>query len=111
VPAVVGAADIHVMPGEIDIGGTRYLEGDTITVDGSTGHVYRGVVTGEGQPMAEAQTLLRWARDAGIEPVARDAGIEPVARDPGIERVTPIGGVAGTPEAATPAAAPPGART
>lgn len=86
VPAVVGAADIRVRPGEVVISGTRYLEGDTITVDGSTGHVYGGVVSGEGQPMAEAQTLLRWARDAGIEPVTR------------------IDGSAGTPEASTPTA-------
>jgi pyruvate,orthophosphate dikinase len=90
VPAVVGAADIKVRPGEAVMGGTRYLEGNTITVDGSTGRVYSGVVHGEGQPMAEAQTLLRWARDAGIEPV------------------TSTDGMAGTPEVMTPAAAPAG---
>jgi pyruvate,orthophosphate dikinase len=108
VPAVVGAAGIEVGPGEVVIGGTRYLEGDTITVDGSTGHVYGGVVSGKGQPMVEAQTLLRWARDAGIEPVARDAGIEPVtptAGAAGTPPVTPLDGGAATPEAATPAAA------
>jgi pyruvate, orthophosphate dikinase len=71
IPAVVGAADIHVMPGEAVVRGIRYREGETITVDGSTGHVYSGVVSGEAQPVPEVQTLLEWARDAGIEPVTR----------------------------------------
>jgi pyruvate,orthophosphate dikinase len=67
VPAVVGATGVEVSEGVIIIGGQRYPEGMTITVDGSTGHVYAGAVTGKLEPSADAARLLAWARQAGAE--------------------------------------------
>ena len=74
VPAVVGAPDVVVAEGAIVVGRRRYPAGTAISIDGSTGRVYRGTVAGELIPVPEAATLLAWARRAGIElPVADDA--------------------------------------
>src|SRR5258708_13147434 len=67
VPAVVSATDVEVGEGVIVIGAQRYPEGVTISIDGSTGQVYDGAVTGESQPSPDAATLVAWARQAGLE--------------------------------------------
>ncbi|MGD9996028.1 MAG: putative PEP-binding protein [Ilumatobacteraceae bacterium] len=61
-PAVVGAADVEIGTNEVRIGTSVIGAGELITVDGSTGHVYRGALgtSGSAAP-AELDTLLAWA--------------------------------------------------
>jgi pyruvate, orthophosphate dikinase len=81
VPAVVSACGLEVGDGVITVGSKKFEDGATVTIDGSTGHVYDGAVAGEHVPAPEADTLLAWAREAGIELIA-GAG-EPRAAAPG----------------------------
>jgi pyruvate, orthophosphate dikinase len=71
IPAVVGADRVEVGDGEIRIDGRSLHSGDPLTIDGSTGEVFAGVVAGSTEVAPEAATLIGWARDAGI---AIDAG-------------------------------------
>ena len=41
--------------------------GERISIDGSSGEVFRGELAGEWQVAPEAATLLEWARELGIE--------------------------------------------
>ncbi len=44
------------------LGGIEFAEGDTITLDGSTGHIFKGVVpTLTAEPGPEFRTLMGWA--------------------------------------------------
>jgi phosphoenolpyruvate-protein kinase (PTS system EI component) len=62
IPAVVGAGEMHVENGTIRIGSTVLKSGDEITIDGSTGNVYVGVLDTSGaEAPAELETLLGWA--------------------------------------------------
>ncbi len=61
-PAVVGAADVHVVAGGIEIAGTPVSEGDYLTIDGSTGAVYIGELeVSSHTPPPELNQLLHWA--------------------------------------------------
>lgn len=66
IPAVVGAAEVAIdaSAGSVTIGGEQLAVGDEITIDGSTGAIYRGTLatTGADAP-PELETLLRWADD------------------------------------------------
>jgi pyruvate,orthophosphate dikinase len=74
IPAVVGAAGLVLGDGEIQLNGQRVAAGDTITIDGDSGHVYRGATGGSTQVCPEAITLAGWAKELGIElPVAMPA--------------------------------------
>jgi pyruvate, orthophosphate dikinase len=66
IPAVVGARALEVRADGIAIGGRALAIGETITVDGSTGEVFEGIVTGRSQVVPEAGILLGWAAEAGI---------------------------------------------
>jgi pyruvate,orthophosphate dikinase len=66
IPAVVGASDVEVGEAEIRIGARRFGEGETISVDGSTGEVFAGEVAGSIEPVPEARTLAGWADELGI---------------------------------------------
>ena len=57
IPAVVGAGTVSVSEGEV------------ISIDGSTGEIFRGELAGSWEVAPEAATLLDWARDLGIEVV------------------------------------------
>jgi pyruvate,orthophosphate dikinase len=104
VPAVVSATDVEVSEGVIIVGGRRYAEGETISIDGSTGHVYDGAVTGESQASPEAATLLAWARRAGPglpsgggmsrSPAQADAGRPPTVTAEDVIRSLSIKGTA-----------------
>ena len=62
IPAVVGAAEVSVHGDHVDIAGTRFAAGDTISIDGGTGAVHaghRGVSVTE--LPEEVETLLGWA--------------------------------------------------
>ena len=61
-PAVVGAVEVHVVPGGLEINGTRVSEGDYITINGSTGAVYIGKLEiSSHEPPLELHQLLQWA--------------------------------------------------
>src|SRR5688572_15481950 len=66
IPAVVGAGGVEVRDREIVVGDQTLRAGDVLTIDGSTGEVFEGVVAGATEPMPEAQTLLDWAEGLGI---------------------------------------------
>ena len=63
-PCIVGANEIEVdlRSREFSSNGTRIKQGDEITIDGTTGNVFKGKVTTiEPKPSAEFKTLLGWA--------------------------------------------------
>ena len=61
-PAVVGAAEVNVVDGGIEINDISISEGDLITIDGSTGAVYVGELEiSSHEPPAELKQLLNWA--------------------------------------------------
>ena len=63
-PCIVGANEIEVdlRAREFSSNGTTIKQGDEITVDGTTGNVYKGKVsTIEPKPSADFKTLLSWA--------------------------------------------------
>ena len=67
IPAVVGAAAVQVGDGTVVVGDRTFAAGETITIDGTTGEVFAGTVTGVSTIVPEATTLLGWARELGIE--------------------------------------------
>jgi pyruvate, orthophosphate dikinase len=67
IPAVVGAAQVVVTDGRVDIARHPLAIGDRITIDGATGDVFEGDVAGRAEVVPEAATLLAWALDLGIE--------------------------------------------
>jgi pyruvate, orthophosphate dikinase len=67
IPAVVGAASVVAGDYGVSIAGRQLGLGGTITIDGSTGHIYDGIVTGTAAVIPEIETLLGWARELGIE--------------------------------------------
>jgi pyruvate,orthophosphate dikinase len=67
VPAVVGADDLTVEDGAVRIGQRRLAAGDLITIDGSTGDVLSGVVAHERSVVPEAEILIAWADELGVE--------------------------------------------
>jgi pyruvate,orthophosphate dikinase len=73
IPAVVGAVDLRVGDGRIEIGDRVLAAGDEITIDGSSGEVFAGAILGSTEVVPEAGTLLAWARELGID-VGESAG-------------------------------------
>src|SRR5262245_21817034 len=62
IPAVVGAGELQIDGATVRIGDTMLRAGDEITIDGSTGNVYLGLLDTSGsQAPAELDTLLAWA--------------------------------------------------
>ena len=62
IPAVVGAADVHIDGTTVIIGSTVLTSGDVITIDGSTGKIYSGeLATSGSQAPPELRSLLAWA--------------------------------------------------
>jgi pyruvate,orthophosphate dikinase len=84
IPAVVGAAGISLDGDGFTSAGRRFAVGDPITIDGSTGEVFEGVVAGDTAVAPEATVLLEWAREAGIDVPERPSGAtpEPEAAEP-----------------------------
>jgi pyruvate,orthophosphate dikinase len=67
IPAVVGTDGVVVSDGHVTIGGRTYREGDTLTIDGSSGEVYAGSIRSRTTILPEAVVLIGWARDLGID--------------------------------------------
>ena len=62
IPAVVGAEAIHIGDGYVTVGDVRVEEGDTISIDGSTGEVVLGAVPLEVPELSEDfQTIMAWS--------------------------------------------------
>jgi pyruvate,orthophosphate dikinase len=66
IPAVVGAAQVEPGDGAVAIGSRRFPAGAEITIDGTSGEIFEGVVVGVERPLAEVETLRGWAADLGI---------------------------------------------
>jgi pyruvate,orthophosphate dikinase len=66
IPAVVGAEAVVVRPDGIGVGGADLAVGEVMTIDGSTGEVFRGTVTAATEIVPAARTLLAWAAELGI---------------------------------------------
>ncbi len=67
IPAVVGAHEVTFGDDIVLVGNTTLRVGQTITIDGITGEVFAGEVSGKSEIVPEALTLLRWAAELGIE--------------------------------------------
>ncbi|MCP3939149.1 MAG: pyruvate, phosphate dikinase [Actinomycetia bacterium] len=64
IPAVVGAVEVHIEGTSVTIGSATLQVGDEITIDGSTGAIYRGSMSSFGaEAPPELDVLLGWADD------------------------------------------------
>jgi pyruvate, orthophosphate dikinase len=62
IPAVVGAEVLQITDHSFTVGDVTVREGDTLSLDGSTGHVVVGAVElSSAEPPDELRTLLDWA--------------------------------------------------
>ena len=66
IPAVVGATEVEVRDGRVRFGDRILGEGETITIDGSTGEVFLGAISGTTEVVPEAMVLLGWAQELGF---------------------------------------------
>ncbi len=81
-PCVAGAGgiEVDVMRREAHVGGAIIQEGDTITIDGSSGKVYLGEIpTVEPEFTTELETLLSWADEVADLKVLANADTVPDA--------------------------------
>ena len=90
-PAVTGIADVILGSGAIRIGTTTMVAGDTVTIDGGTGHVYLGRLD-IAQPPASSHLdrLLEWAdsfRKLGVWANADTARAAVLARAAGADGI------------------------
>ena len=79
IPAVVGATAVTISGDEVRIGDHNVHAGDVLTIDGGTGEVFLGELAGKWEVAPEAETLLGWARDLGIEVVSAPEAEGPAA--------------------------------
>lgn len=78
-PCVAGAEGIHIDDKRriAQVGDTEFKEGDTITLDGTTGNIYLGeIATIEPEFSDELNTLLGWADDVAKLKVMANADTE-----------------------------------
>jgi pyruvate,orthophosphate dikinase len=108
IPAVVGASGIEVRDGEVVVGERRLKDGDVVTIDGSSGEVFEGIIPGTTEIVPEARTLLAWARELGIRVGEPTVDADPSSLPDAASKVTaddclramaikgfaPVGGVA-----------------
>ena len=80
IPAVVGAESVVVGTHGIGIAGVELPSGELVTIDGSTGEVFRGTVTAATEVVPAARILLDWARELGIA-IGGDGASEGAAAD------------------------------
>ena len=67
IPAVVGAEAVEIGATTITIGDHAVAAGDMLTIDGGTGEIFLGEVVGETAIVPEAEQLLAWAEELGID--------------------------------------------
>jgi pyruvate,orthophosphate dikinase len=69
IPAVTGIAGMTVRSNGIEVDGEFVAEGETVTVDGTTGSIYVGDCRQAGHAdCQELITLRAWAAELGVEP-------------------------------------------
>jgi pyruvate, orthophosphate dikinase len=69
IPAVTGASTVLVTGAGIAIGDVFVPEGEVVTVDGSTGALFRGDQrAGQAAETPDVQKLRQWAAELGIDP-------------------------------------------
>jgi pyruvate,orthophosphate dikinase len=89
IPAVVGATGVEVRAGRVGFGDRILGDGETITIDGSTGEVFLGSIPATTEIVPEATVLLGWARKLGI-PIGKIATVaEPAGSSAVGWRITP----------------------
>ena len=81
IPAVVGAAAVHVSGDVVTIGARTFRAGDTIAIDGGTGEVFAGAIAGARIAVPQAATLRAWAAELEI-PIGDASSVEPAAAAP-----------------------------
>lgn len=91
IPAVVGLAALAIDEEGIEITGRRFAVGALLSIDGSTGDVYADAVEIERRVVPEAEQLIAWAGELGIDllrervperlPFATDSPLREVAAD------------------------------
>jgi len=79
IPAIVGAGSIDVRDDEVVVGERILRAGETLTMDGSTGEVFEGLVAGSTEVVPEAATLREWADELGIAIGKEVSPAEPAA--------------------------------
>ena len=89
VPAVVGAEAVEVREGTIAISGRVFAEGEIITIDGQSGDIFAGALETETIVSLEAQTLLEWAAELGIDLNPEPEFEDSADREPGTGDVSP----------------------
>ncbi|MEZ4280694.1 MAG: PEP/pyruvate-binding domain-containing protein [Myxococcota bacterium] len=67
IPAVVGLAALAIDDEGIEIEGRRFAVGALLSIDGTTGEVYAGALAIERRVVPEAERLIAWAGELGIE--------------------------------------------
>ena len=72
IPAVVGADTVQIDETTVRIGGEVVPIGGPLTIDGGTGNVFLGELVGETAVVPEAEHLLAWAEELGIEIVTTE---------------------------------------
>ncbi|MFI5227389.1 MAG: PEP-utilizing enzyme, partial [Candidatus Limnocylindrales bacterium] len=92
IPAVVGASAVFVGDDGVSIAGRAFPLGSPITIDGGTGEIFEGIVTGSRAMPPEVETLRNWARELGIEisagpPAGRASPTEGTSSDGGSDRM------------------------
>ena len=63
IPAVVGAAELRIDDGGVQVGERRIAVGEIVTVDGHAGVLLAGAHAGLSAPPPELDTLRRWAAE------------------------------------------------
>ena len=62
ISCVAGCSTVHINDGQLSIGGYKFKEGDYLSINGSTGKVYAGVIeTEEAQITSDFATIMSWA--------------------------------------------------
>jgi pyruvate, orthophosphate dikinase len=79
IPAVVGADSVEPGDDSVRINGRSLAAGETITIDGSTGEIYIGDLSGSWEVAPEALALQEWARELGIDVAGSGPVSEPGA--------------------------------
>jgi pyruvate,orthophosphate dikinase len=87
IPAVVGAEAVSVRADGIGVAGTDLPSGEVLTIDGSTGEVFRGTVAAVTEVVPAARILLDWARELGIPVLGEGAAAEASAGEAGSRAV------------------------
>lgn len=67
IPAIVGLSDLAIDDSGIHVMGHRIAVGETLTIDGTSGEVYLGPCEVERCVVPEAERLLAWADELGID--------------------------------------------